>query len=399
MNSYDSHIIPKPDIMEPKNDYSQIVIIDSRDRNKLNYTNPNEYVMHLNSQFYNVIEIELISVYYKYSNYDIDENNNKLYISNISKNHNIDISLGRGNYTPQNLEVYLNKFLLNSKIINNYDYTLSSKYSEILDKFYLLIDNSDIYNISFKGNEKRYPSTLYGNTISNTNIFDYKNNTDGRYLGFSEKDFTNSLNLFSMKITNTNQSENIHTITLTISDTDSYQQLLDTLSAYDSNMKIYFENSNNGSNTSYIVNNTEILGFQIISNLIIDIKIKLNENINNLLIVNPVFYTNIIMGDIMRNNDRDKYVLLDIKEFNRLESSNTNIQDSYVKIPVNQTEHIYFDNTKNHGTVKYFNPVLKKLDRVSVKIKTRNGDILNSNGIDHTLVFAIKSLNSENNLG
>ena len=100
----------------------------------------------------------------------------------------------------------------------------------------------------------------------------------------------------------------------------------------------------------------------------------------------------------MRRDTKDSYVLLDIQEFNRIECVNSNIQNSYVKIPVNQQEHIYFDNTKNHGTIKFFNPILKKLDRLTVKIKDRDGNILDCNGLDHTMVFAVKSLNSKNNL-
>ena len=49
-------------------------------------------------------------------------------------------------------------------------------------------------------------------------------------------------------------------------------------------------------------------------------------------------------------------------------------------------------------TIKFFNPILKKLDRLTVKIKDRDGNILDCNGLDHTMVFAVKSLNSKNNL-
>ena len=125
-------------------------------------------------------------------------------------------------------------------------------------------------------------------------------------------------------------------------------------------MKMYFENSNNGVNTPY-VDSVNLLGFEIISNDCIVITIKLSENIDNPLILNPILYTNIIFGDIMRRDTKDSYVLLDIQEFNRIECVNSNIQNSYVKIPVNQQEHIYFDNTKNHGTIKFFNPSSKKI--------------------------------------
>ena len=284
------------------------------------------------------------------------------------------------------------------KNINSKNYEITPKYSSILDRFYFIIDNTDKFTIKFKGNEKQYPATLYGNSVKNTNVYSYKSDTNGSYFGFSENDFSNLLNLFSMKIVNTDVNNNLHTLTLTIKDKLSYTKLINTLDTQNNNMQIYFENSNNGTNTSYTIQYGDIIGHYQVSNEIIEIMVKLPQNINNPLILNPILYTNIIIGDIMRSDLKDSYVLLDVHEFNRIESLNSNIQNSYVKIPVNQNEQIYFDNTKNHGTIKYFNPILKKLDRLTIKIKDRNGNILEDNGLDHTMVFAIKSLNSKNNL-
>ena len=99
----------------------------------------------------------------------------------------------------------------------------------------------------------------------------------------------------------------------------------------------------------------------------------------------------------MRVNQKNKYVLLDIKEIDRLVSINEHVHNSYVKIPVNQNEHQYFDNAKIHGTIKYFNPILPSLDRFTIKIKDRTGKILSDNGLNHTMVFSIKCLNDNKN--
>ena len=397
-NSYDSHVISSPESVTYKNDYSQIVIIDSRDRNKFLYKNSNNYIMNLNSQFYDVTDIELISAYYKYSQYDFDKNNNKLFYKNITDSKEFNVKLGIGNYTSSNMVTHLNSKLASTKHIESFDYTITAKYSEVLERFYFLISNQDKFGIDFKGYEKAYPGTLYGDTINSTNIYSYREGTNGAYFGFSEKDFTNALNIFSMKIECINEEQKMHKLTVTINDINNINQLYNTLNIVDNDLNLIFEDSNNGVNSLFNINASNILDVELISDTELTITIILDTVVNNNLILNPVIYTNVIIGDIIRNKIREPYVLLDISEFNRLESSNTNIQDSYVKIPVNQQEHMYFDNTKNHGTVKYFNPVLKKLDRLTIKIKDRQGKILDSNGLDHTLVFAVKSLNTKNNL-
>ena len=121
-----------------------------------------------------------------------------------------------------------------------------------------------------------------------------------------------------MKIVNTDVNNNLHTLTLTIKDKLSYTKLINTLDTQNNNMQIYFENSNNGTNTSYTIQYGDIIGHYQVSNEIIEIMVKLPQNINNPLILNPILYTNIIIGDIMRTDLKDSYVLLDVHEFNKL---------------------------------------------------------------------------------
>ena len=94
-NDYNSHVIPKPEKISYKNEYSEIVIVDSRDRNRYIYKNANQYTMHFNSAFTAVTEIELISAYYKYSQYEFNDNNNKIYLTNLTKSNNFNLTLER----------------------------------------------------------------------------------------------------------------------------------------------------------------------------------------------------------------------------------------------------------------------------------------------------------------
>ena len=129
--------------------------------------------------------------------------------------------------------------------------------------------------------------------------------------------------------------------------------------------------------------------------------VVLDVNLENIFssntVLNPNIYTNIVVGDIIKTDLRDQYVLLDIKEFDRLVSINDNIHNSYVKIPVDMNHHQYFDNAKVHGTIKYFDPIMPSLDRFTIRIRDRNGQILNDNGLDHTMIFSVKCLNDKKN--
>jgi len=390
MMPYHSHMVTKPDNVVNSNEHANIIVIDSNDRNKLLYKNANEYVMHFNTPMTNVIEVELISIDYKYSNYEFDLSNNKLYIQHDSDD--ITLHLGKGNYTTSNMETHFANKYQNYKTITGNTYDITLKYHDILDRYYFKTTANEIMKVNFKGSEKTYPATLYGDTTTNTGSYNYKPNTNGKYFGFSERDFSNKPDISIMSITGTAGD---YTISLTITNNDDYQQLVDTLNIFDTDMTCSFIDS--GANT-HTVSNSNIKGFDIISDTVINIMVTSASISIGTVTSSPTFYTNIIIGDIIKTEDRDKYVLLDVKELNRLESANSNIHDSYVKIPVTHSEQIYFNNAKNYGTIKYFNPVLKSLDRLSIKIKDREGKVLQSGGLDHTMVFAVKCLNSASNL-
>ena len=395
MMPYHSHMVPKPDVVVNRNDYATIIVIDSQDRNKFLYKNANDYVMHFNSPLSDVIEVELISIDYKYSNYEFDSTNNELHIKHDTDDAYV-VKIGKGNYTTSNMETHFTRNYNNYKTLTYKSYDITLKYHDILDRYYFKTTANEIMKVNFKGSEKTYPASLYGDTTTNTGSYNYKTNTNGKYFGFSEKDFSNKLDISSMSITDNTGGD--YTLQLTINNKSDYQQLLDTLNIFDSTMTITFKYS--GENVQN-VNNSKIKGFEIISDTIISLKLTIDSPdpvIVNETISSPTFYTNIIIGDTIKTEERDKYVLLDIKELNRLKSTNTNIHDSYVKIPIAQSEQIYFNNTKNYGTVKYFNPILKTLDRLTIKIKDRGGKVLQSGGLDHTMVFAIKCLNNGNNL-
>ena len=232
---YSSHIVPYPNKVEAHNESSNIVVIDSNDRNKNIFNNSNNYTITFPSVFKDVSEIELISIYYKYSNYELDQSNNKIFITNINNERDIEITIPKGNYKTDELESILSKVYSNLSL----NYAILIKFSSILNRFYFIIDSTDIYSVNFKGLPDNVLTNLYSdnrdNVTSEDSIFKYKEKTNGRYFGFSENNFTNKplIDKLNMVVTQNNNNNYDHVLSLIISDNKSYSQLVDTLNMYD----------------------------------------------------------------------------------------------------------------------------------------------------------------------
>ena len=402
--NYSSHVIAQPQQIKPLTESSNIIIIDSKDRNKKLYSNSNDYTITFPNVFKDIVEIELISICYKYSNFKIDKSCNTIFFDNNSTSENIEVKLPDGNYTDSELgTMFTNEF--NNKQL---PYKITMKYSSRLDRYYFLINNSHVYTLQFKGEMSNYNSNLFTDnknvTISQNNqINTYKKYTNGSYYGFSPNNFTNMLNVDKMTISATEDNgKYIHNLVLDFSDNKSYYQMAEAFNMYDNELKLTIVSgvtTYNIDNTKLQSDNTNTIKFKNENNKI-NIMVVLNENLEIIFgntVLNPNIYTNIVVGDIMKTDLRDQYVLLDIKEFDRLVSINDNIHNSYVKIPVDMNHHQYFDNAKVHGTIKYFDPILPSLDRFTIRIRDRNGQILNDNGLDHTMIFSVKCLNDKKN--
>ena len=406
--NYSSHVIAKPQQIKSLNESSNIIIIDSKDRNKKLYSNSNNYTITFPNVFRDIVEIELISICYKYSNLKIDKTCNTIFVNNNSTTDNIEVTIPDGNYTDSELStMFANEFSN-----NQLQYKINMKYSSRLDRYYFIINNSDIFTLEFRGNMSTYSDNLFTDnknvTISQNNQINiYKKSTNGAYYGFSPDNFTNSLNIDRMTIEaiqdiGDNGKFN-HKLILDFSDNKSHYQMTEALNMYDNDLKLTIVAGNtiyDIDNTKLQSDNTNTIKFKIENNKI-NIMVVLDVNLETIftsnIVENPNIYTNILVGDIMKTDLRDQYVLLDIKEFDRLISSNDNIHNSYVKIPVDINNHQYFDNAKVHGTIKYFDPILPSLDRFTIKIRDRNGIILNDNGLDHTMIFSVKCLNDKKN--
>tara|TARA_B100001093_G_scaffold183100_1_gene175723 strand:- start:110 stop:1294 length:1185 start_codon:yes stop_codon:yes gene_type:complete len=386
-NDYYKHVINKPDKISFTNKYPDILIINSSDRNKFLYPNSNNFSLGFNNTFNDVVEIELINAFFKFRNYLFNSNNNKIYVDNLTEV--IDLDIPYGNYTTSNITETFNKIYLGKKEFKVMNFNLQLQYNVIKNQFYFInISNMDEFKIKYKGNEKKYPSGLFGDPHSNTLVYDYKLKSDGSILGYSSNNFSNKINPISLEVDLIDSSINKYKLIITFSNTVDSKKLENILSLFEPLHKIKFTNS---SNQSHIISDTDINGFIRINNSV-EIVVTLQSSTLEETINLPEIFTNIVIGDIVANLNSPDFVLLDIEQCNRIKSNNTEMDGSYLQIPINNR--ISFDVYHLPGSLKHFNPPLRKLDRFHIKIKNKDGTILDENGTNFTLVFGIRTLNN-----
>ena len=111
IGSYYDQVISKPNVVKNVDQFSTILVIDSRDRNKLLYSNSHEYIFALSSPFQDIIEIELISINYIYKRYLYDNTNNLIVINSEDWDNSINIYIPPGSYDDETLTTkFVNSF-------------------------------------------------------------------------------------------------------------------------------------------------------------------------------------------------------------------------------------------------------------------------------------------------
>ena len=97
---------------------------------------------------------------------------------------------------------------------------------------------------------------------------------------------------------------------------------------------------------------------------------------------------------------KKQIILLDIDELNNKNSNNQVLDNSFIEIPINTQYLRYYDVTNLGYGTKYFNPPLKKIYRLTIKVRDLLGNIRPKPNYvnDFTLIFNIKQINNSSNL-
>lgn len=357
------------------------LVIDSRDRNRKNYPNPNKYVLHLLDDIDNVTAVELIHAYIPSSGYNINESNNKINLT-IGTTQN-EIVFNEGIYQIEDdtiTETYLFNEINNS-ISDNSISNLNITYSKLLNKsiFYTdfgKVNTTDEITFNFYGGDFNYDNHL-GEIDTK-----YKKNTIGYTLGFDSQD----IGFITTDTISYNGSQ-------IIGISKEIKELLP---------KNIINLIKDGSNETYIKLTTDtkntIVKFSY-SNLSINNALNVSFVNGDALLTSTEYTIHLpyILSPGCVHLSEDPYILLHIRDLSIYDSRDKNSSKAFCKIPIEGE--VNFDNLSGVGIIKKFSAP-KRIDKLDIKFLRYNRLIGNDEilydfkGRDHVLTFAVTCSNN-----
>jgi hypothetical protein len=379
--SYSNVIIKPPEKAVTHSNKYKTLVIDSSNRDKTKYPDPNNYKMEFSEDYRNVTSMELIygSIPNDYFNINCANQSKKILGNNIFY-----IKLNDG--ILRNYEIYEGHYNIQYLID-----TLNGKYGNLFD-------------------ENKYLSFVYNNfnqkvMIYNTENFIYNLNYDidcnhfnsiDKVLGFKSVEYYS--NLIDLEFDNINMTY--------INDSENNEKYNFKKSFILRNLTYNYDGKTYNNPTNFLKNNVYI-------------NITYNDGVNNNSVVAQVFYVNnctLILSfcenppDETLNNvllninyyyvtgsnsvNLENYLVLEIPEFHTLDSVNDNVEKSFMVFPpFKLNEFVRGNSPVNEGNIKYFSPPKDRIQSMKIRFKDNNGSTINFNGKDHFLVFKVTLLN------
>lgn len=426
--SYEQIIVKPPKENVTHGRQSRKFVVDSHDRNKLLYPNPNNYSINIPTAYRDVISIQLVKAYIPNTDYFINDSANKFMFQELESSEPICITIPSGDYTPQSLQDIL-KSLMNagSEIANDTDIDV---YNVIIDcvtgKFIItsnfgngLYSNPEdvIFKIIF---EDCTPSNCKEPCTITCNV-PYTNSTscncDGETVTYEKTFLIN--NIPHDELFRTCEGKKL--LKNSIAEKIGFAA-----------QNLGFEGSTTGSVTPPVFdaltseytltgNGTKFLTeFKISENILIGgnvytvVKIISDTEMTLSAVNTPITlsgtYT-VTKGAYIAQNKFDMssqgYVILDILEANKLDSNSTSISDAFAILPMvhphNTKSFVIASTLGQTREIKHYNPPMGKLNKLTIKFKRYDGSLYDFNGLDHFLEFEIKTMNDvgfyNNNFG
>ena len=408
-NTYEVNTVRGNDPTTVYGNIEKRLIIDSRDRNYKNYPKASNYIVKLNEQFRNVTSIELTRAQIPQSGYTINNNNNVINLiestdlKTVTYCYTLEVKVG--DYTIQELVNQLNILFCSN--------TFKHKYKVVYNKCTgkVTIKSSGSFELKFKGDvhidnthagfKRLYPPNSIGKLLGfNPELYGVENN-NGTIIGIEKANYDKNLCCCPVFGTGLTKPEEMYLITGLNSEFKTTFNDCDYLYIYD---------QNGYEHTFLIVEIRDDTGLYAyyLKPTIVDtchchpICFKYDYTfVNDPADVN-VKLTYIKKG-ITAPNKYDlfynRYLVLHIKELERLRSKETSVMDSFAIIPLNDKSNslINVDASKypTSKEIKYFTPPLGKLDRLTIQFLTYDGYEYDFNGVEHYLDLRINMLNQQ----
>lgn len=373
-HDYNQTIIKPPDRNVTHGTITKHIVIDSRDRDYLKYPDSNQYRVEITEEFRDVTSLELVLAQVPNTFYNISENNNKFYISELN-NPLEGIEIPEGQYDNELLLQVLNgkNGNLFSNLNNKYNFTQNNNNL----KFRIQSNNSTgesfIYNLNYEQNTSCSPCKIQ--SIDKT-------------IGFLNKTYmSNEIDLSYIDITaitalSTLSEEDYELFKLTAS--SATLEILDFRKIF--NKGDYFLLESGG--TTYSLR-------------VYEIKNDFTLHVENIGTTNPAGLSGEIVNNIsvlespnVYQINNKPYVILKVTEAKRLNSINAS-NNAYTVIPLLNTKSTIFNRGTSpvHGVIKFFNPPLGKLFWLDIEFLNYDGSLFNFRGQENLLVFEISQLN------
>ena len=373
-HDYNQTIIKPPDRNVTHGTITKHIVIDSRDRDYLKYPDSNQYRVEITEEFRDVTSLELVLAQIPNTFYNISENNNKFYISELNNPlEGIEISEGQ----------YDNELLL--QVLNGKNGNLFSN----LNNKYNFTQNNNNLKFRIQSNNSTGESFIYNlNYEQNTSCSPCKIQSIDKTIGFLNKTYmSNEIDLSYIDITtitalSTLSEEDYDLFKLTAS--SATLEILDFRKIF--NKGDYFLLESGG--TTYSLR-------------VYEIKNDFTLHVENIGTTNPAGLTGEIVNNIsvlespnVYQINNKPYVILKVTEAKRLNSINAS-NNAYTVIPLLNTGSTIFNQstTPVHGVIKYFNPPLGKLFWLDIEFLNYDGSLFNFRGQENLLVFEISQLN------
>lgn len=375
--TYPQHIIQPPELNITTGRIPKRYVVDSCQRDCSKYPRTNEFVIDLEHDLRDVISIELIKGCLPYTGYIINENNNKLFFQE-TLGMTLVAEIPVGDYTPNELATALES-AMNSAFGVSSNYTVTD--NTATRKFTISSDLSggdNIFRLIFNDCECGLEPDCDTCEVCRKNTCrKYIQGSLGPKIGFDKVNFLYAKgvitgvsdlggNVLEIMGCETKFLEEF-TVGEKISFVDIPRVLYDITSILDNETMEITASSADDANDAL----SEIEGSRI--------------------------YANKFTGQYVWDVEDEKYVIIEFRDAERLESNTKSIDNGFSLIYFD-TEHgnnaVFRASTNKTSETKYYNPPLGKLKQIRLRFLTKEGYLYDFNGRNVTLEFEIITLNS-----